>query len=271
MSSSGGSPWRAASSSGRPRGAAAARATGRRRPRRCRRAPRAPPAARHVRDDHSSKPASRASSAARRSWSGGPRRAGSAIATARRPAPRASASSRASDASSSRLDHRAVGGNPPRASTPARTAPAAAGSRARRCRPVLVADAQHVAEAARHHQQRRLALALEQRVRRDGGAEPHRLDAAVRPRAGAEQRLDARTAASAGWAGSRESTLPVCSAPRIDGDHVVKVRPGRRRSASRARRRSRSRGTPWRTARALRRQDSTGFERVPISVTFRRV
>ena len=43
-------------------------------------------------------------------------------------------------------------------------------------RPRLVADAQRVGEAAVDHQQRALALALEQRVGRDGGAHLHRLD-----------------------------------------------------------------------------------------------
>ena len=43
-------------------------------------------------------------------------------------------------------------------------------------RPRLIADAQRVGEAAVHHQQRALALALEQRVGGDGGAHLHRLD-----------------------------------------------------------------------------------------------
>ena len=43
-------------------------------------------------------------------------------------------------------------------------------------RPGLVADAQRVAEPLGDHQDGRLALALEQRVGRDGGAEPHGAD-----------------------------------------------------------------------------------------------
>ena len=40
-------------------------------------------------------------------------------------------------------------------------------------RPVLIADAQGVAQAAGRDEQRRIALAREQRVRRDGGAQTH--------------------------------------------------------------------------------------------------
>ncbi len=47
-------------------------------------------------------------------------------------------------------------------------------------RPVLVADAQDVAETARDEQRRGLALALEQRVGRDGGAHLDRPDALAR-------------------------------------------------------------------------------------------
>jgi hypothetical protein len=49
-------------------------------------------------------------------------------------------------------------------------------------RPVLVGDAERVAEALGDDQQRRLALALEQRVGGDGGAHLHRLDAVGRHR-----------------------------------------------------------------------------------------
>jgi hypothetical protein len=45
-------------------------------------------------------------------------------------------------------------------------------------RPRLIADLQRVAEPARRHQQRRLALALEERVGGDGGAHFHRADGA---------------------------------------------------------------------------------------------
>ena len=60
-------------------------------------------------------------------------------------------------------------------------------------RTILVGDAQRVAETAGDHQQRALALALEQRIGRDRGAHPHRVDAA-RPGRGIlgdpEQRTD---------------------------------------------------------------------------------
>ena len=49
-------------------------------------------------------------------------------------------------------------------------------------RPGLVADAQRVGEAAVHHQQRALALALQQCVGGDGGAHLHRLHHAGRDR-----------------------------------------------------------------------------------------
>ena len=49
--------------------------------------------------------------------------------------------------------------------------------------PLLVADPQRVAKAARRHQHRRLAFALEQRVRRDRRAEPHRFQRRAPPRA----------------------------------------------------------------------------------------
>ena len=61
-------------------------------------------------------------------------------------------------------------------------------------RPVLVGDAQRVAEAARDDQHRGLALALEQRVGGDGRAHLHRIDPLARDRrAGgeAEQVADA--------------------------------------------------------------------------------
>jgi hypothetical protein len=47
----------------------------------------------------------------------------------------------------------------------------------RRCRPRLIADLERVAEAARDHQQRAVALALEQRVGGDRGAHLDRADA----------------------------------------------------------------------------------------------
>ena len=62
-------------------------------------------------------------------------------------------------------------------------------------RPVLVGDAQLVAEAARDDEHRGLALALEQRVGRDRGAHLHRLDALHRDRLArrhAQQVADAR-------------------------------------------------------------------------------
>ena len=47
-------------------------------------------------------------------------------------------------------------------------------------RAVLVADAELVGQAPGHHQQGALALAFQQRIGRDGGAHPHRLDALCR-------------------------------------------------------------------------------------------
>ena len=64
--------------------------------------------------------------------------------------------------------------------------------RIEQARPVLVADAQRVAEAARRHQQRRLALALEQRVGRDRRAHLHALDLR---RAGSARRRRGRAGA----------------------------------------------------------------------------
>ncbi|MDR8763757.1 hypothetical protein FEP90_05478 [Burkholderia multivorans] len=61
-------------------------------------------------------------------------------------------------------------------------------------RPVLVRDAQHVAKAARRRERRAFALALEQRVGRDGRAHLHHVDAFGRDRFAvgeAEQMADA--------------------------------------------------------------------------------
>ena len=49
-------------------------------------------------------------------------------------------------------------------------------------RAVLVADPKLVGEPPRHYQQGALALALQQRIGRNGGAHPHRLDALCRDR-----------------------------------------------------------------------------------------
>ena len=62
-------------------------------------------------------------------------------------------------------------------------------------RPILVGDAQRVAKAACRHEQRRLALALEERVGRDGRSHLHRLDLRRRDR---RRRRDAEQAADAG-------------------------------------------------------------------------
>ncbi len=62
-------------------------------------------------------------------------------------------------------------------------------------RPVLVADAELVAEAARDHEHRRVALALEQRIGRDRRPHLHRLDPLRRDRISGrnpEQRANAR-------------------------------------------------------------------------------
>jgi hypothetical protein len=62
-------------------------------------------------------------------------------------------------------------------------------------RPVLVGDAQRVAKAARRHQQRRFALAFQQRVGRHRGTHLHAFDALGRDRLArlqAEQVADAR-------------------------------------------------------------------------------
>jgi hypothetical protein len=65
-------------------------------------------------------------------------------------------------------------------------------------RPVLVGDAQLVAEPLRDEEDRVLALALEERIGRDGGAHLHRLDLLHRDRLA---RLHAQEVADAGQRG----------------------------------------------------------------------
>ena len=81
-------------------------------------------------------------------------------------------------------------------------------------RTVLIADAQGLAQAAGRDQQRRIALAREQRVRRDGGAQTHAQHRAAALRSCAAS-IDSmpRTAGSPECSGSRDRTLSACSSP----------------------------------------------------------
>ena len=108
----------------------------------------------------------------------------STIATAAMPRPRAAAKAARARGLVERLEfaRRRTSTRPPISTTSSYSIAGRVMARSNRRGPRLVADAQRVGEAAVDHQQRALALALQQRVGGDRGAHLHRLDQPGRDR-----------------------------------------------------------------------------------------